>query len=464
MSPSIQMLLIVLAWGFCLVVVTRICVKSREGSVGLPLAYLLAMTFLHVGSISYIDPGYSANRHDSHWYLTSMNFTSQMVLDGTLASFLTVVGILAGCLLFRGGRAVNSAVIATPPNRNPMIFNLLILSSLGFVGGFIAIASVQSIFVVLRNLAIVAICLGLWISMRRLDHVQFTRWVMVSAAIPVVYLIVYGFFSYAFIALSIIYAFWLSVPKPKAKSSPKQTLVTIGATYITFSLFVSWMEVRDRIRGVIWSDYGRADRLEESTFGERFTAVFDALGSVRLFNPFDYRHLDWLNVRLNQNIFIGKAMDWHQIHPGLDLNGSSLLLALVGWVPRFLWSTKPEMGGSGFVAEHTGSVFSDAVAIASGPTFEFVINFGLIGALFGGVALGALLRWIDRNAARSLRDMDYARFIRAYLIGLALVAPGSQMFFIIALAASSWIVGTGIMFWMKTNKRRDPTLLVQPTR
>ncbi|MDH7974944.1 hypothetical protein QH494_22385 [Sphingomonas sp. AR_OL41] len=457
MTSAIELSLIVIAWGALIYFTALICVRSKSGSVGLPLGYLITMTFLHIGTITYLMPGYSHLRYDANMYLFKLNYTDDMNLQGSIASFLTVVGIFIGCAFVRGGARTGNAErpsdIAVPRSRDSLLLLLLLLASLGYFFAFIKISSIQSLFVILRNLSVTVVVLGIWVSFYRRQQVALSRWIMVAAAIPAIYLIAFGFFSYGFAAMAIVYSFWMAMPRPRAKGSRLKRVGTVlTSIYLSLSLFVSYMEVREKLRwGLLWR--------EDATQWDKITGTISTLSGAHLLNPFDYSQLDWFNVRLNQNILIGRAIWWHQLYPGLNLKGQSILYAMIGWMPRFLWPDKPEMGGSRFAAVHTGLRFADSVAIAIGPTFEFVANFGMIGSLGGGIVLGLVLRSLDRSCAISLRKEDYARFIRNYLIGIAIIAPTSNLFFIVAAVAASWIVGTGIMFWMRTNggRRRDAT-------
>lgn len=448
MSDWLQLFLIVVAWGLLIYFTAIVCVRSKVGSVGLPLAYLVTMTFLHIGTLTYLVPGYSHERYDANRYLVKLSYTADMNMQGSIASLLTVVGLFLGCLLMRGGVrkgvAEQASDIVVPANRDALLLPLLAIASLGYIFTSVSIASVQSIIAVLRSLSIVIVALGLWVAFYRRDRIALSRWIMVASAIPAVYLIVFGFFSYGFAAMAILFSFWMAMPRPRAPGSGfKQFFSVFTAIYLSLSLFVSYMEVREQLRwGVLWR--------EGTTQWDKFVGTVNSLSKAHFLNPFDFSQLDWFNVRLNQNILIGRTLWWHEYYPALVLKGQSILYAFLAWVPRFLWADKPEMGGSRFAADHTGLRFSNEVAIATGPTFEFVANFGMIGALFGGFILGIVIRWLDKSCARHLRREDYARFIRNFLIGISVVAPTSQIFYIVSSTAASWIVGTGLMFWMRT--------------
>jgi hypothetical protein len=56
------------------------------------------MSFLYCGFISYLVPGYAADRGDGNLYLMSYDFDRETVLLGVQASLLGLSGFLVGVL------------------------------------------------------------------------------------------------------------------------------------------------------------------------------------------------------------------------------------------------------------------------------------------------------------------------------------------------------------------------------
>lgn len=457
----LQILLLYSLWIGLIVAVGKMCVRS--GSVGLPLAYLIAMSFMHVGAVTYAHPGYSHERHDAHWYLGSMNFTSEVVLQGTFASFLSVVGLAIGCFIInitnRPARVApptgRSAAGAVRGADDSLLLMLLAMAALSFVlTAFLPpIPSIQSLINAGRNMAIVGVCLGLWLAISRADRPRFFRWIALAALVPAAYLIFWGFLSYGFMAVAVVIAFWVSMPRRKRRSRWFLPVFFAVGVYLLLSIFVSYMEVRDGLRDVLWSETG---------FRERIAAILTAASAMTLLNPLNFAQLDWLNIRLNQNIYIGKAIWWHELNPNLQQNGATLLYALTGWIPRFLWPGKPEMGGTEFISEHTGMVFSSSATFGSGPVFELIVNYGYLGVFFGFIAFGAILRSIDRAAWKALRHRNHLHFMRGFLVGTALINPMSTFFFLVGSAVSSFILGTLLMIVVRA--RAPAARPVSPAR
>ena len=315
----------------------------------------------------------------------------------------------------------------------------------------LTLPSLQSIIAAARNLAVVAICLGLWMAFQRRDRDSLRLWAAMTVVVPVTYLLGFGFFSYGFMAIAVVTGFWLSVPRPGKKTKELlQICLVLAGIYVSLSIFVTYMEVRNSLRDVLWDSDAR--------LSERISIVVTELAKARPFNPFDFRQLDWVNIRLNQNMLIGKAMWLHEIAPYLRENGLAFLASLFAWVPRFLWPSKPGMGGNDFVGKHTDMSFSDGTTIGAGPVFELFVNFGLIGVFLGSIVFGWILRWMDVYCARQLHRRDIGRFIRGYLVSVCLINPMSLIFFLVSSATASWIIGSGIMFVLDRTRKRDRRL------
>jgi len=439
---GVQILAIAVAWTVMVVLVARLTVRAPAGSVGLPMAFLFSMTFLYCGFVAYAVPGYSHMRAGGSLYLQSYNFSEETVLLGALASVIGIAGFLVGCWAANGrSRKYRTA----EPAARPMIsdqYRKFLLWSLGLFGlaGFalngmdLPIPMIQAVLQVARNAAIVTICLGATFA-AIVDRSNYSLWIVLAAMIPAAYLIIWGFISYGFIAFTCFAGYWLAVLMSRSLSSLRIGLASAAITYALLSLFVAWMSFRTELREVLWGHAGSADRIG---------AIVDAFSKTELLQPGNFESLDWINGRLNQYVFVGKMIEWHDLFPDLRLNGETIILAFLAWVPRFLWPDKPEMGGSSFVAEHTGMHFSESATFGSGPVFEFYANAGYVGVFLGFVVLGILVRWIDRSAARALRTGEFMDFARYFTVGLAFIAPLTTVFFLVNTALISWLMMSGL--------------------
>ncbi len=435
MSVTTQIWVIGVSWIALLVFVTRLTMRSPAGSVGLPIAFLYSMSFLYCGFAAYAVPGYSHLRPDGSLYLQSYGFTEDTVLLGVQACLLGVASFAVGCWLGEPGRS--SIPVRDRGRRDDKGRRSKILLALGLFGltGFLLngvslpVPMAQALLQVARNTAIVVVCLGALYACSNGEG--YLRWMAAAALIPSAYLVVWGVTSYGFIASTIIAGFWLCQLKPTRWNGLRLGLGISAASYLLLSLFVTWMSFRQQLRSVLWSQAG---------FGERLEALGTAISNTELLSPSNFASLDWLNGRLNQYIFVGKMIVWHDMMPDLRLYGKTLYLALIVWLPRFIWSDKPEMGGSSFVSLNTGMRLSQTSTFGAGPVFEFYVNFGYVGVVAGFIGLGLLLRKIDLLSAYSLRTGDTLKFVCWFVVGIAFIAPLTDFFFMFNGAVMSWLV------------------------
>jgi hypothetical protein len=435
---------IIAAWIGLTVVLARLTLRSPEGSVGLPLAILFSMSFLYCGFISYAVPGYSHSRADGSRYLQGYDFSEATVLAGVFASLIGVAGFTLGCWLATSRRRVHAdrpdwTVLqqVSPAYRSKL---MLMFGAFGFSGFVLAHFSylidfpmVLAVSQVGRNVATVVICLGAALAVHADQRQSYWGWAAMAVAIPVFYIVAWGFVSSGFIAFTVFAAFWLALLARPGLSAARIAAFSALTVYGMLSLFVAWMTFRDGLRAN-----------DDRATSERLDIIVDGFGKTELLSVNNFASLDWLNIRLNQYIFVGKAIEWHQIFPDLQLYGESLYLALFAFVPRALWPGKPAMGGSRFLADHTGMVFSEGTTFGAGPVFEFYANFGYVGDFVGFLVLGYLVRKIDIAASQSLQKGDLFECIRWFTVGLAFNAPLTDFFFFINTAIISWLVMTAL--------------------
>lgn len=444
----LAMQLMLLVWVGLVVAVVRRTIA--RGSVGLPAALVLTMSFLYGGCFVYAVPGYTHLRPDGHWYLISYGFSEEMVVKATFASLLGLLGFAIGCGALRRSttRSANLYIQAsTAPGHEKTL--LLVLGSLAvasFLLNFLRVSFPLSdaLLEVGRNLAVVVVCLGAFLAKRKAERKVISNWIFVAALVPAYYLFLFGFVSYGFLFGTIILAFWMAQLKHRfrAKLSLRKALIVFAVIYLLLSAFIGWFSFRDEIRLAIWEGSGSASDV-----------LLRALSGTELFSPWNFSSLDLVNIRLNLNIFIGKMIAQHELHPDLVQYGRTLVILPLVLLPRFLWPDKPTRGGSDFMSEHTGMMLSDSATFGTGTVFEFFINFGYLGVLLGFMLLGWIISRLDRAAAKHLQRGDFMSFARTYAVGIVAIDPLLRPFFIVNGAVFAWIIMTALKIALNRRKR-----------
>jgi hypothetical protein len=95
--------------------------------------------------------------------------------------------------------------------------------------------------------------------------------------------------------------------------------------------------------------------------------------------------------------------------------GGSLVLGIVGLVPRFVYPDKPTIHEGNFVAEEIAGIYTGG-GMPAGLVGGLLLNFGVLG-LLGLVAYGWALAYLDSQAARAARDL------RAFMVVMTFAVP-----------------------------------------
>jgi hypothetical protein len=233
-----------------------------------------------------------------------------------------------------------------------------------------------------------------------------------------------GFMSYGIAAAVAIWMLVFRFFRPRWVSIG----VLVVVLYCGMTAFVNWMAYRDYIR--------------KSYVSDRFSKVMKMVENFEVFDPYKQTHLEALDVRLNQNDFVGKAMFWTGVRRPFA-EGSTLWVGLTAWIPRILWPGKPVLGGSGnMVTNSTGQVLSEATSFGVGQVLEFYVNFGTTSVVFGFIIFGIGLAFIDQRAAFYMNHGDYWNLTRWMLPALGMIQPNGALGEVVsALAANAVLVG-----------------------
>lgn len=420
-----MLLLIAVVWFSCIVFLYHHNLGSKRTlSCGLPLMIMLATSFEYIGGFAYAIPGYDHLREGGSLYLAGYNFTKETVQRGLTVAFSGVIAFTCGAFLVA---KMSTATPAQPANIpfSKNAFNVIL--GIGLTG--IALTQVKLPIPMLGALQqvgqltfICAIAFGLLMAMRGIRG-RISLWVGLSIALPFYYLFMTGFMSYGFQAFIIISVFFMAVIMKRSPSTVKFIPALIVVLYALVSLLVVWLSFRTELRAVLWSDAG---------FIERFDALWLAFSKSTLLNPFNFESVDHVVTRANHGLWVGKVIEYHELHPELRLHGSGLLLSLVAWVPRFIWPGKPEAGGTLMLETHAGHEFSSNVTFGAGQVIDFYVNFGWAGVIIGFFLMGLLVGFIDRYAARALKSGNLIIAAKFFVLGLCLTRSLSEVFFLMS--------------------------------
>lgn len=431
-SVHLAMQAMLVVWVALVVLIVRRTIAA--GSVGLPAGLVLIMSALYGGAFVYAVPGYTHLRQDGRLYLIHQGFSEWMVVQGTFVSLLAILGFAIGCGAFARLRRPVPAVPVVRAQVHERSL-LMLLGGIGAASYLLHLLSIEfpmsgALIEAGRNVATAAICLGMWLAFR--DRRPTLGWLILAAMIPLYYLIVWGFTSFGFLFGLTLLSFWLAQRPARPRGWLRTGLITLAAVQGFLTLFIGWFSFRGQVRATVWRGEGRP--LSE--------ILADALAQTELFSPWNFNALDIVNIRLNLTSFIGRMIEHHAANPDLKLWGATLVILPFVLVPRFLWPGKPERGGSEFMSQHTGTLFSDDTSFGTGAVFEFYINFGAPGVLVGFVALGWAVRRLDKAAVRALFAGDFLNFARWFVVGVVALDPLIRPFFMVNGAVMAWLLMT----------------------
>lgn len=416
----------------CVAAIALVVILSigRAKSVGLPIAYMIALGLIHI-------PGGVA-------YVASEGAYSGVLAGGDYAAIgiaLTAVGMWSfafGLALVRLTTNKNKLLARVRENTAlPPRFAYFCLAA----GWLAAFAATPLTTVPTLGAAIVfgsAIwVLGVIIGLRRAADIKDVRssilWFAAMLVYPVVVLTFGGFLSYGSTVVIVV----LSSLLVRFRRASTALMILPLAAFLAITLFVNYFEDRSRLREVVWSDAGVT---------ERASAVLETFSGFRLFDIDDPAHLNALSERLNQNELVGLSYERLQDGQVQYLHGRSFYEGAISVIPRAIWPDKPVHGGSPvIVSEMTGLQLSTNTSWGVGNVMEFYINYGFFSLITAFVALGVCLGWLDRMASNALQGRYYASTILYFLPGVALIQPNGSM---VELTGGAFAALLAAHFWL----------------
>jgi len=432
-------------WGLILLLELTRLSRPRQGTVGLPFVLLMAFTSMHCAAVVHLIPGYD---HTQDPYLASMNYTRDTVADGLEASFLAMLAAFLGFLLAEKGapaalpRGQADAQVLANLKRVSLLMiaigavTLVIQTGTLMLG--LAFPGFQAILFGPRSLVAVG-AIGLIAYEYRTSGSRraLVLALIFAVAVPALFLITTAILEDSIVLSMAIFIFYLTLSKGTGMLTPwlrNMTLISLAiATAIVFS--AGYMQTRTVLRETL--RYGGG-------VGDAVRTAADLAGSLEASALFDNPSLALLDGRLNQNLYIGLTIEYLRTLPNLHANGDTILLALAGVVPRFIWPNKPERGGSAFMSKYTGVEFDEEASFGVGPIFELYVNFAYYGIFFGFLPLGYLIRKMDMAAARNMAVYSIVGATPPFLICIAIIQPLADIIFLVTGVAAAFLIGKAV--------------------
>lgn len=420
-------------WIIVIVLIMAVRFRRKMAGSGLVFAYLMNFSLLHwFGAVIYSFPWYDY-KLNYLWY-PNPRFDICWIENGFRLSAYGIIAFAIGCLIL-APIVINffhhqKSTIVFPDSRLPKAFVFT-----GFVFYFILLpllSRIPSLSAPLGgglSLMATGIGLNLWNAWQLKNKRQFNRWFILGlACLPLFTLLGHGFMSFGTSASFSVVAFVASFYRPRWK------VVVIGilSVYLGMSLFVTYMRDRDEIRKVIWGGESITKR------GER---VLETLSTIEAFNIYNQDQLWRIDMRLNQNKFVGAAVDWLEDKNEKFAHGETILDSFVALIPRVIWPDKPiKAGGSDLLTRYTGIPIYEGTTWEMGQVTEFYINFGVTGVICGFLCLGVLITIFDTFAREHLLRGDWLRFTIWFLPGLSLMRVENNLIEITLTMAASVVL------------------------
>jgi hypothetical protein len=274
----------------------------------------------------------------------------------------------------------------------------------------------------------VGLCLACWKALCLHNNKDLIRWLALSCCIPLMTILNAGFISFGTTAAVPILIFVFHFYRPRWQV----IIIALLALVLGLTVFVNYLRDREELRARIWGGQNFESRIEQ---------LQQTVTTFEFFNPSKQEHLELIDTRLNQNVLVGRAVNY--ISSGIVdfADGESIVGAAIAVVPRIFWPGKPVSAGSGdIVSRYTGLEFPPGTSVGVGQVLEFYINFGTLGVILGYVVFSTVLRVIDITAGHKLMCGNWAGFASWFLPGLGLMQPGGSLTEVVSTVAASVVL------------------------
>ena len=393
----------------------------RRTGVGLVPAYVINLWFIHwVGAAVYMSDL-------PHLYEEHIIARGLQESGWALGAFAIGV-LLLGPLISSRRPARSEASERITPRRIFRIYLITgVLSYVGMSLFFGDVPTLQAFVYAGTQLVLVALALYIYRAFSKQAYLPATGWIALSLLLPLITIVVDGFLSFGIASTLAILTFVGAVARKRLRT----IVLAVLACFLGLSFFVTYMEHRSDIRAVVWSGAPMNQRLDE------LSATFSA---AEWFTPGKQEHLDAIDVRLNQNYYVGLAIQRLGVSQEYA-RGSTVVESVLALVPRAIWTDKPIFAGStNLVSQYTGIRFNTFTSVGVGQVLELYINFGRAGVLLGFALLGTALSILDVRAAEALRTGNWSKFVILFVVGLSIVQVEGSLVNISGGAGASFLL------------------------
>jgi hypothetical protein len=433
------MMYLILLWIVLTAAFLAFAIGSRRDGGALTLSYFLALSLLHVpGALAYADSRYVL-LNDQETYLGF-----QMTLLGMVAFTL---GAICVRIMSRRRRLVSNQI--APHNRAYVELLSYQMTITGLVSYFVImpVAKFLPSSTALVGPLTALLILGLWLQLylgivlRNWRRVLVTM--MLLPVLPALTTITQGFLGFGiYWCLSVMAFFYVMSYRRKWMIATAPLVVYFG-----LSLFVTYMRDRVEIRDVMWE--------EQSAFSDRIDRVIRTVSNFELLDLTNSNHLAALDARLNQNYYIGMAVQRHD-EGVLELQYGGTV-PVWAFIPRAIWPAKPDVGGGRtIVRDVTGLDLADGTSFGAGQVLEFYVNFGSLGVAVGFFALGMIFRWLDRAIVNSFNTLNVRKMLLCILPGFVLLQPSGNLLEILVSVVAAIITAYAVGTFFGSRKVRSP--------
>ena len=421
MVTDSQFLLWITIW-FSIGIVLVVGRSRVKSGVGLVSAFGLQMLILHwLAAAIYVLPWY--------WNL-DVGVVFAGLKESTYAMGGFTLGVLGLAAVYPRANQVNPIVRNTVVNRKIVQVYLLVGAASYFVLApfFAATPTLSAVVNTASSCAILGVALACWNSDHGRNRGYLWWWILAAAFLPFVTIAVQGFIGYGLAASVVIFAFVGSFYRPVWKT----VVVSLLASYIGMSLYVTYMRDRQDIRTVVWGG---------ESASARFNRLRDTFQDLELFDINNVEHLQRVDLRLNQNYLVGAAVQSLERRQSEFAYGETIWEAMLAPIPRAIWPDKPSAAGSGdLVSRFTGIQFAEGTSVGIGQVMELYVNFATPGVFVGFIFIGGLLSYVDARAAQYRDAGDWNRFTLWFLPGLSMLQLGGSFVELTSTAASAVVV------------------------